>query len=489
MQAWSMRKWHRRLGMWLGWLMLAWFLSGAVIMYAHLPRQYRTPEGRSAELPSLKAAEIKIDFVQAWSATGRAGEPAASRLGRVAGRPAYFFLDDQRRRQVVWADTGQVLEEAGRELAARAAALAAPTGAALSYYGLVKVDQWTVGSGAAAGQAPFHKFCVDDDRSSVIHVSARTGEVCQVTNRDTRFWSWMGAIPHWLYFTALRRHRDLWRWGIIVLAGAGCLLCLSGLWLGVRRFRLRGWRNGRRSPFLGARRWHHYLGLAFGLPALAWTFSGMMSLHPFDWSTPAPSNAALNASLSRGGARPGLCLLHPSEALDALGRDFPVKTMNLIGFQGRPYYLALDGVGASRLVPARRNRPVVMETLPEAEIAAAAGGLLPGYRMVSAALLDRGGLYLPKWNQHVFRAQYDDPDHTWLYIDPARARIVRRLDDSGRLDRWLYNFLHCLDLPWLLRHGTLREVIMLLLLGGGALLCLTGPWSRLRRKKGNNRGA
>jgi hypothetical protein len=37
---------------------------------------------------------------------------------------------------------------------------------------------------------------------------------------------------------------------------------------------------------------------------------------------------------------------------------------------------------------------------------------------------------------------------------------------SNDLNRWPYNFLHCLDHPWLLRHGLLREALMLVLPAG-----------------------
>jgi hypothetical protein len=40
----------------------------------------------------------------------------------------------------------------------------------------------------------------------VIYVSQSSGEVAQMTNRAKRAWNWVGAVPHWLYPTILRKN-------------------------------------------------------------------------------------------------------------------------------------------------------------------------------------------------------------------------------------------------------------------------------------------
>ncbi len=482
----SMRRWHRRLGLGLGWLMLIWFLSGGVMMYAHLPRQYKSAEGRLARAPALAAPDLRLDFTEAWRRAGCPGNLAEVRLVSIAGRPAFVFRPEQGEYRLVWADTGQAAAGVGPDLARRSAQGVLPAKAPLHYLGLADYDQWTVGASVSDAYRPLHKFAAGDQDRTEIYVSARTGEVCQLTTAGSRFWSWLGAIPHWLYFTVLRRHLELWHWTIIVLAAVGCLLCLSGLWVGIKHFRLSGWGKGRHhrlSAFTGLRKWHHYLGLVFGIPALAWTFSGMMSMEPFDWCTPAIPDSTIAAALAGGPPRPGECRQRPAQVVTRLGPEFSVKMLRLISFQGRPYLLALDGEGKSRLLPAWRPEAPAEQSLTTKELTAAAQNLLPGHEPCQMDLLARGGLYLPGWSRPVLRLVYDDPAETWLYLDPARAEMVRRLDRNRRLNRWLYKFLHCLDLPWLLRHDLLREVLMLALLAGGTLLCLTGPWSWLARRR------
>ena len=485
----SARKWHVWLGLGLGWLMLAWFISGAVMIYAHLPRQYKSAEGRLAASGPLQPECIKIDFLTAWEAAGRPSPLSGARLCNLAGRPAYFFKPAKGAALAVWAGTGRPVPPPNRNFALlSASSVPGIMPDALRYLGLVELDQWTVGTGSGAGQRPFYKFAAGHGQGTEIYVSTRTGEVCQVTTAKSRLWSWLGAIPHWLYFTALRRHLGLWRWAIIILAGLGCVLCLTGIWLGGKRFRIFGYAVNRRygrSPYPGWRGLHHYLGLLFGLPALAFTFSGMMSLHPFDWSTPARPGRAMAEALAGGPIRPASCGLHPASALAAMGPGFGAKMISLVSFAGKPYFLASDGRGSTRLLPAGDEKSRVLTFLPAGELEAAAANLMPGRGIIRQAMLPRGDLYLPKWDRPVLKAVFDDPEETWVYLDPAKGRIIRRLDHTGRANRWLYHFLHCLDLPWLVRHEPLRQALLLFFMAGGALLCFGGilSWATRKRKR------
>jgi hypothetical protein len=45
---------------------------------------------------------------------------------------------------------------------------------------------------------------------TILYVSGRTGRVVHWTTATQRFWNWLGAIPHWLYFADLRSDVALW---------------------------------------------------------------------------------------------------------------------------------------------------------------------------------------------------------------------------------------------------------------------------------------
>src|SRR5262249_31409399 len=116
-----------------------------------------------------------------------------------------------------------------------------------------------------------------------LYISQRNGEVRQRTTNTLRIGAWLGAIPHWLYFTELRKNGKLWTDVIIWTSLAGCFLTVLGLFVGIRQFRRRHSTGKRASPYRGAKYWHHMLGLVFGVLVLTWTFSGFASMNPWGW--------------------------------------------------------------------------------------------------------------------------------------------------------------------------------------------------------------
>lgn len=68
----------------------------------------------------------------------------------------------------------------------------------------------------------------------------------------------------------------------------------------------------------------------------------------------------------------------------------------------------------------------------------------------------------------------DDVANTWLYIDPASGEAVKTLTRNTRLRRWLYRFLHTLDIPMLKKMDGLRKTILVLLCLMGLAISVTG---------------
>jgi hypothetical protein len=70
-------------------------------------------------------------------------------------------------------------------------------------------------------------------------------------------------------------------------------------------------------------------------------------------------------------------------------------------------------------------------------------------------------------------------------VDPKTARVVQSYGSRSRWTRWLYHVLHSFDLPLLYRYRPVWDVVVLLLMLGGAWLCVTSlviGGQRLRRK-------
>src|SRR5690606_11272558 len=134
-------------------------------------------------------------------------------------------------------------------------------------------DQWTMTQGS---QLPMYRLRVDDQAGTEVYVSARLGEVVQLTTRGGRLLSWVSVIPHFLYFQALRMNGDLWNTAMLWGAGLGVVLAAIGIVVGLvvfrpsRPFSLS--RIPRYIPYSGALRWHYMTGLVFGVITLAFVF-------------------------------------------------------------------------------------------------------------------------------------------------------------------------------------------------------------------------
>src|SRR4030095_8858744 len=131
---------------------------------------------------------------------------------------------------------------------------------------LTEADQWTLLQGRPL---PLHKFSADDADPTELYVQPATGEVSVMTTRRSRALAWIGTIPHWLYFTALRVNQPVWYRIVVWSSGLVCALAALGLALAVVQFRRT--RPLRASiPYAGWMRWHYITGAVFGLFTLTW---------------------------------------------------------------------------------------------------------------------------------------------------------------------------------------------------------------------------
>jgi hypothetical protein len=145
-----------------------------------------------------------------------------------------------------------------------------------------EVDQWTIQSGLRDVR-PLWKYSYPDGQQ--VYISQASGEVVQYTTTASRRGAYVGAIPHWLYFTPLRKNGPLWSRVVIWTSGVGTVASILGIVIGIwmyspgKRYRREGVPTS--IPYRGQKRWHTVFGLLFGLGAATWAFSGMLSMDPF----------------------------------------------------------------------------------------------------------------------------------------------------------------------------------------------------------------
>lgn len=508
----SAKRWlyiaHRWTGIVLCLFMALWFVSGVVMMYVGYPKL--TPQERLQHLPVLSLpASCCVSPQHALEAARKAAPDAG--VGRtprardndalpdlklvMIGAAPYWLVGDGRNRQTaVEAVSGRGLEHFDETHALRAAATFAPN----SHPRLVETlrqDIFTVSRGLDPHR-PLFRIALDDDAGTELYVSSRTGEVIRDSTRLERGWNYLGSILHFFYplkgefFDPLRS--DI----IIYTSLVGTIVALLGIWVGILRWKFRGrFATGSRSPYRNRwMRWHHISGLLFGLITVTWVLSGMLSLNPwkvFERGGPKPDLRAFAGT----GIDRALYALTLGDAIARAG--FPVREVAVRQFDGRPYYLLRAGDGGSALLAADNadaaNTPLPM--MNEAALLAAAAKLMPDYRIVRTTRLDAYDNYYYPRNPHnlsghierrlpVLRIEFDDPNRTWVHLDPYTASVFNRLDETGRVRRWLFNFLHSFDLPGFVNRRPLWDVSLILLSIGGFVLCLSGvviAWRRLRR--------
>lgn len=501
---------HRWLGITGCLVFVVWFVSGVVMMYQRMPRL--TAEERLARLPAVDLSAFRVPPAEAAARVDLLA-PERMRIGVLGRRPAYRLFREGRW-TAVYADSGEVLERLSEDEALEIARLFLPEHASTLHYDarLTSPDQWTI-DGGLPRFLPLHRIGMGDAAGTVAYVSDRTGEVVLTTTARGRLWGYLGAVLHWTYFTPFRLQAGLWRWSIIYAALIGCVLCLSGLVIGIwrwspfSRYRLRG--ATARSPYSGLLWWHHYAGLVFGLVTFTWALSGALSLTPWDWA-PSSAPTAEQARRVRGGdLRVDACTLDAiGRAAAALRATIAPKEYELLQFRGQPFLLAYQPEAAApgadgnpdlraflspQLALAHRlvrldGAGGVRARFDDDDLVEAAREAMPGVPARDVAWLDEYDAYY--YDRHrasplpVLRVRYEDPVGTWLYLAPASGTIVMKQEQRTRANRWLYNGLHSLDFPGLYDRRPAWDIVVIVLSAGGVAVTVTpvvAAWRRLRR--------
>jgi hypothetical protein len=302
------------------------------------------------------------------------------------------------------------------------------------------------------------------------------------TTRSQRFWNWLGSVPHWIYFTKLRANQPAWRQVNLWIAGPAILVAVSGIWIGILRLRVgRRYPNGQHSPYHGWKHWHHWAGIVGGVFLLTWILSGWLSVNPNQWlSGGAPTSAALLRYAGQSSLTFDTEVARIAERAPACTR--------------RARFMYLDATPVVELSCDATERTVLdartgqTMRVDDARLFDAARRLMPEHRIIESKRLSRDDLY---WYSHherrplpVLRVAFDDPEHSWFYLDPSTGEVLDFMDDGTRSYRWWFNALHRLDFTWLLRYPALWRAVVWSLCAAGLLISASGiviGWRRLRR--------
>jgi PepSY-associated TM region len=458
---------HRYLGIAVGALMVMWCLSGIVMMYVSYPAL-----GEGVRLEHLQpiawrdcckvADAIRADFdlERIW-------------IEMLDGRPVLFSGEESRPIDLT---TGSRVEEISAAQAAAVAKSYAASGSPATprLLGLIDRDQWTV-SGDFNSARPLYHFALADAAGTELYVSSRNGRAAQMTTARERFWSWLGAVPHWLYFTELRQHPKIWSRVVIYTSLLGCFLAGVGIYLGICRLRARP--AGRWSPYVGFNLWHHIAGLVFGVFALTWVLSGLLSMNPWGWLQGAGAQAESTAIEGAPGSS--------AAGLDVVLQNLVSAHPAAVSLKAAPLndelYFVASRASGERLRLNERGAPAPLGG-PELKILAHAlgSGATPS---VPELLTQEDDYYFSHHRELAVLPVYRLvlASGTRYYLDSVSGMLVAKLDAGRRAYRWLHEGLHRLDFADGLRARPQWDLIMLLLMSGVTVLCATGAYLGYRR--------
>jgi hypothetical protein len=336
---------------------------------------------------------------------------------------------------------------------------------------------------------PAYRVRFDDARSTAVYVGLRGGTPFGVVTSLTRFTTWFGTVPHWLYFQwLLQDHEGLWKVVSLVLSGLVVVLAVTGIVLGASQLfprRRRGeWRP---SPYRGVSKWHHLAGVLFGTLVLTWASSGVLQM--IGGSNEARAGQASGARGGPVGWRD--IQLTEAQALAELRRSREVTAdptaIDLYQFGGRPGFdihlsdgqeFWVDAVSGSVRGELGKNeaeeagRRVMGNTAREL-----GADRLSSYDTYYYARPGRE-MHLPAW-----RIRFADAEHSVLYLNAVNGTPVGFVDRSARRSRWLRDAIHSFDYPALNNRRPLWDLVILPLLLAGSMSAFTGVWLLLRRAK------
>ena len=498
---------HRWLGIGLGLLVLVWFVSGIAMIYYPWPMPTA-----SEELARLRPFTVPRDGIGFDSAartarallTNRSTHPGADAPELVGGRLMQWGRDGRlvysmwrqyrhlnQPTVLVDARTARVLSPISRADAVLAARSAVGSRPEVTSVELIESgDHYLLSSEYQVG-FPAYVVRFDDSDNTAVYVSRAAGYVVGVVTDLTRWTTWLGTVPHWLYFKWLySRHITWWLWVSYILPAVAVLAGLTGVVHGsyqlFPRHRRGEWRV---SAFRGVSKWHHISGVVFGLLVITWSFSGILEVLGPDGTptepqvTRARGTDELKARLTEADA---LSRWDVAVHMSATPKPLPVA-IDFTHLQGRPGYVVhlqgnhqywVDAVsGATRgEMSAEEARRVAADAL---EIDAPVLGVqrITRYDTYYYARPHR------EWPLPTWRVTFADAAHSTLYIDPVSGRPTGFVDSETRWYRWLRDGLHSFDFPWINGKRPLWDLVLLPLMLGGTVAAFTGVWLLIRRLK------
>lgn len=456
---------HHYLGTFFFFLFLIWFLSGFVMMYKSFPTVTHSDRINLAENNKLKTTS----FLQPKKVFKGAliNEIKEFKIKYLLDKPVYELTDVNGVIRSKYAENGQIVKidaELARELAVKATNIKDSFKVEI----LEELDQW-VPRTKFLKHLPIYAVAFNNENNTKVYISSLNGDVLSLTTKSDRFWAWVGAIPHWIYFKDIRIHTQFWVQLVIWLSALGFIMALTGVITGLARYKKKP--NAKFKRFKN--KWyniHYYFGLIFGLFVCTWIFSGLMSMSPFNW---APSTQLNNKeqikwqgekfTLNNFKGSNWDCFVENTQNLKFKEIEFLLFDKQLLAKIYSNNKVELVSLNAEKNIPKIENYKAKIKLFNSAD------------SIVNTKLLNSYDNYYYSRHNDKILPVYRITTNTNLayYVNPNSAKILYKCANKNRTQRWLYNGLHSLDFSFLISNGILWDIVVGYLMFGGTVVSIT----------------
>lgn len=452
-------------------LFFMWFATGLVLIYHPYPRLddklqnhlSETVQTDSLQSLSYYTDSLTRDTIQSVSISQRLGQT----LIRVStADSAYTFCSDttQAKHKVTFSDV---------EAVASRWVDAAP----------VRVDtlnertQWVLYERYERAM-PIYKFTYDDAEGHQLFISGKTGEAQQLTTCSQRIWSWLGAIPHKFYYPCIRKDVDLWK-TVITTGGIICLLAaLTGFMHGLS-IQIRSCRRKHRliNPFKKpVYRWHHVIGLVFGIFIIGWGISGSLAMQKVPkWLVPYDKEYSMYApDIWEGDSLP--LQTYRLDYRKVLKAYPEVKRIDLHVVGNKPVYVVIADSNEV-YIDASDTVPQPLEVTAKS-VTDAMHRLYGNETPVSVQLMtEYDEYYMASYDTRpplpVYKVTVADSDGSTYYIG-TDTDYCRYFNNNKKARKWLFGALHYLNIKCIVSHPVLWHTCIWLLCFAGMAVSFTG---------------
>lgn len=449
-------------------MFLVWFISGIVLIFAGFP--HASKQKRFENLSFLQ----EKDFLEISNIPK--GKCKSLELEKYQNRAIFRSYGKGKNQNIFYANNLEQIDDFSKHQA-KVQAEAFSTAKLHSIDSINELDQWMPWSYYSCN-LPLYKCQMNDKKSTVLYISAKTGSIVQQTNFKKRFLAYIGAIPHWIYIKSLRIKASLWVDVVVWLSTIGLIVSITGIFAGF--IRLVRKKNKSITPYKKFwYKWHHILGFSFGIFVFTFILSGLLSLSDIPSWMSAKSKHSDQLSEWTQNTNPSKTKIEGINIWKALENNNKIRQIAWKTILNKEYLFAYYKDYKAPIVYQYYEDSIVKQSIfSKDEILSWAHKVFKTTEL-NIESLHHYDQYYKKAIMYdrilpVYLISFGDNANTKIYINPISASIIKFTDSNSRLKHWLYKGLHTFDFPFINKYEWLRKLLLIIVSIGGILVSITG---------------